>query len=166
MQNRRCPKGDVCFLCRMRGALHHLDVFSMTESPVFVCEYISHLIRNALGLADKHIDISVGMPINPIFDRACRDKATQLDYEGSVKITVFELGRHQFVTGNMVCCYDNMVRRAILNTLVQEVETPVMLFVEMHPVQERTVELYSFKVSDRRFRGIGVVEIDLGPQCG
>ena len=131
---------------------------------VFVVGDVAELVAEATGGADGLVDVAVRVAIDPVVDSAVGDVVGQFDGECAVDAATLELQGNQLIGRYVVGDDDLVFGLAGADGLLDEVETALMLAVEIGIPQQVFAIDDAVEVGHASLGDEGVVHVDMGPQ--
>ena len=127
---------------------------------------VAELVAEAAGGADGLVNVAVGVTVDPVVDSAVGDVVGQFDGECAVDAAALELRGNQLIGRYMVGDDDFVLGLAGADGLLDEVETALMLAVEIGIPQQVFAIDDAVEVGHASLGDEGVVHVDMRPQGG
>jgi len=103
---------------------------------MLVMEGIAKLVTDTSGCANGLVDVSMGMPVNPVVYAAGHYVVSQFHRECAIYTATLKLWRHQLERRDMMGNDYLMLRFTLADRLLDEVEATLVLAIEVGRSQD------------------------------
>ena len=124
---------------------------------MLVMEDITKLVTDTSGYANGLIDVSMGMPVNPVVDATGLYVVRQFNCECAIYAAAQKLWRHQLERRDMMCDNYLMLSSTLADRLLDEVEAPLVFAVEIGRCQDVITKHDTMEVRHTLLRNICVL---------